>query len=101
VIAPGAAREKVRVARALAELPQIDEALRRGELGYSKASPRGGEIPREGIRRRPVYHPLQQIRERAARDGLDVSAETPWCRTDDHPVDWGEAIVGLLNADPP
>jgi hypothetical protein len=32
----GAAREKVRVARALGELKQIDEALRRGEVSYSK-----------------------------------------------------------------
>ncbi len=32
----GAAREKVRVAKALAALPLIDEALRRGELSYSK-----------------------------------------------------------------
>jgi hypothetical protein len=32
----GAAREKVRVAHRLAELPLIDEALRRGELSYSK-----------------------------------------------------------------
>src|SRR6266849_1619308 len=32
----GAAREKVRVARALAALPLISEALRRGEISYSK-----------------------------------------------------------------
>ena len=32
----GAAREKVRVARALAALPQISEAMRRGEISYSK-----------------------------------------------------------------
>ncbi len=32
----GAAREKVRVARALGELPQIAEALERGEISYSK-----------------------------------------------------------------
>lgn len=35
-IAPGAAREKVRVARALAKLPLLDDALRRGELSFSK-----------------------------------------------------------------
>jgi hypothetical protein len=35
-IALGAAREKVRVANALAKLPAIDEALRRGEVSYSK-----------------------------------------------------------------
>jgi hypothetical protein len=32
----GAAREHVRVARALAELPRIDDALREGRLSYSK-----------------------------------------------------------------
>src|SRR6188768_1987367 len=32
----GAAREKVRVARALAALPSIDDALRRGVLSYSQ-----------------------------------------------------------------
>ena len=34
---PGAARERVRVARKLGELPAIDGALRRGVLSYSKA----------------------------------------------------------------
>ena len=32
----GAAREKVRVARRLADLPHIDQALRKGEISYSK-----------------------------------------------------------------
>lgn len=32
----GAAREYVRVARSLAQLPRIDEAMRRGELSYTK-----------------------------------------------------------------
>jgi hypothetical protein len=32
----GAAREKLRVARALAALPRLSEAMRRGELSYSK-----------------------------------------------------------------
>jgi hypothetical protein len=32
----GTARDRVRVARALGTLPQIDDALRRGELSYSK-----------------------------------------------------------------
>ena len=36
-IAPGAAREKVRVARALGELPALSAALERGELSYSLA----------------------------------------------------------------
>src|SRR6266480_2881346 len=33
---PGAARERVRVARALATLPRLSQALTRGELSYSK-----------------------------------------------------------------
>ncbi len=35
-LAPGAAREKVRVARALGELPLLAAAMRRGQLSYSK-----------------------------------------------------------------
>jgi hypothetical protein len=35
-LAPGAAREKVRVARVLGELPLLAEALARGEVSYSK-----------------------------------------------------------------
>src|SRR5687768_12774772 len=35
-IALGAAREKVRVARALGKLPLVDGALKRGEISYSK-----------------------------------------------------------------
>ena len=35
-LAPGAAREHVRVARALGELPLLTQALARGELSYSK-----------------------------------------------------------------
>jgi uncharacterized protein DUF222 len=35
-LAPGAAREHVRVARALGALPQLAQALARGELPYSK-----------------------------------------------------------------
>ncbi len=35
-LAPGAAREKVRVARALADLPLLSDAMRRGIVSYSK-----------------------------------------------------------------
>ena len=35
-LAPGAAREKVRVARALADLPLLSDAMRRGVISYSK-----------------------------------------------------------------
>lgn len=36
-LSPHAARERVRVAHALADLPRVSEAFRRGELSYSKA----------------------------------------------------------------
>jgi len=36
-LAPGAARERVRVARALAPLPRLSDAMRRGRLSYSAA----------------------------------------------------------------
>jgi hypothetical protein len=36
-LAPGAAREWVRVARALENLPALSEAMRKGEVSYSKA----------------------------------------------------------------
>ena len=35
-LAPGAARERVRIARALGKLPLMSEAMKRGELSYSK-----------------------------------------------------------------
>ncbi len=35
-LAPGAARERVRIARALGYLPRISAAMKRGELSYSK-----------------------------------------------------------------
>ena len=35
-LAPGAARERVRVAHALGELPLMSEAMKRGQLSYSK-----------------------------------------------------------------
>ena len=35
-LAPGAAREHVRVARALADLPMLSDAMRRGRVSYSK-----------------------------------------------------------------
>src|SRR5262245_27230985 len=35
-LAPGAAREKVRVARALGSLPRLSQALAQGEISYSK-----------------------------------------------------------------
>jgi hypothetical protein len=50
-LALGAAREKVRVARALGELPLLAEALARGEVSYSRAAP--GRPPSRPRPRRP------------------------------------------------
>jgi hypothetical protein len=41
-LSPGAAREHVRVARALGTLPQLRQALARGEVSYSKVRERAG-----------------------------------------------------------
>ena len=41
-LAPGAAREHVRVARALADLPKLSDAMRRGKVSYSNAGDHAG-----------------------------------------------------------
>src|SRR5207245_4938145 len=43
---PGAARERVRVARALGTLPRLARALSRGELSYAKVRAGGPALPR-------------------------------------------------------
>ncbi|TMB15427.1 MAG: DUF222 domain-containing protein [Deltaproteobacteria bacterium] len=43
---PGAARERVRVARALGTLPRLAQALSRGELSYAKVRAGGPALPR-------------------------------------------------------
>ena len=48
-IAPGAAREKVRLARALADLPRLGAAMERGELSYSKVRAAPGSWHRSKI----------------------------------------------------
>jgi hypothetical protein len=48
-IDPGAAREKVRVARALPQLPLLSGALQRGEISYAKVRARR-ESPRPTTR---------------------------------------------------
>ena len=57
------AREKVRVARALTELPLLSEALAKGELGYSKVRALT-RIATSGERSRPPQH--RTARHRAA-----------------------------------
>jgi hypothetical protein len=58
----GAAREKVRVARALGELPRLSEAMRCGELSYSKV--------RALVLEDPAAPGVSML-----EDGTDVSAE--------------------------
>src|SRR5688500_8612642 len=59
----GTARERVRVARRLGECPKIDEALRRGEMSYSKAramvrvaTPMNEELLLDSARLMPAAH---------------------------------------------
>ena len=61
-LALGAAREKVRVARALGDLPRLSEAMQRGRVSYSKMradarerapSPRLRPVRHRGPRRTP------------------------------------------------
>jgi len=71
---PGAARERVRVARALGELPVMDETLRRGEISYSKVRAMTRVATAENEARRstgpgPDAHP-------GANPVADVSAGT-------------------------
>src|SRR5438132_6423416 len=47
----GAARERVRVARALGTLPRLAEALARGELSYPGPDPRGDAGDRSAVAR--------------------------------------------------
>ena len=47
---PGAARERVRVARALGTLPRLAQALARGELSYAKVRARAASDISEGDR---------------------------------------------------
>src|SRR5204862_8355889 len=47
-LTPGAARERVRVARALGTLPLLAQALARGELSYAKVrAPTRGATPED------------------------------------------------------
>ena len=66
---PGAARERVRVARALGTLPLLAEALARGELSYSKvraltrvATPETEERLSKVGRRAPPCHVERIVR---------------------------------------
>ena len=64
----GAARERVRVARALGSLPRLTEALSRGELSYAKvrALTRGDARDRGALARRgPGRYGLSRRADRA------------------------------------
>ena len=52
----GAARERVRVARALATLPRLAQALARGELSYAKVRSEERRVGKECRSRWSPYH---------------------------------------------
>ena len=76
-LALGAAREKVRVAHALNELPLLSESMRRGEISYSKvraltrvATPENEEELREFARRGTAAHVERLVRAWRRTDRL-------------------------------
>ena len=72
----GAAREKVRVARALATLPRIDDALRRGAVSYAKtrAMTRVATPPNEATLLEMAQHATASQLERICRGYRRVRA---------------------------
>ena len=72
----GAAREKVRVARALATLPRIDDALRRGTVSYAKtrAMTRVATPPNEATLLEMAQHATASQLERICRGYRRVRA---------------------------
>jgi hypothetical protein len=81
-IAPGAAREKVRVARALGSLPRISAAMERGELSYSKvraltrvATPENEESLLEVARCGTASHVERLVRAWRKLDAQEEAAE--------------------------
>lgn len=76
-LGPGSAREHVRVAKALAELPLIEDALRRGELSYAKvrALTRVVTPEREENMLHIALHATAQQLERICRNTRQVQQE--------------------------
>ena len=81
-LAVGAAREKVRVARALAELPRLSAAMRRGALSYSKvraltriATPESEERLAEFARCATAAHVEQLVRAWRRVDRIEEAAD--------------------------
>ena len=118
---PGAAREHVRVARALGSLPLLSQALARGELSYSNLAllcrrhhravhEEGYQVERsqDGTLRfrRPDGHtvpdlpppapvpadPVGALRERSEGAGLRLDARTTCPEWDGEPLDLGYAL---------
>ncbi|MPZ20596.1 MAG: DUF222 domain-containing protein [Luteitalea sp.] len=82
-LAPGAAREKVRVARALARLPLISAAMERGEISYSKvraltriATPDNESRPLGAAQDGTAAHVERLARAWRRADRLDEARET-------------------------
>ena len=81
-IAPGAAREKVRVARALGRLPRVAESMRRGELSCAKvraitrvAAPENEEQLLEIARSGTAAHVEKIVRAWRRVDRLEEQSE--------------------------
>ena len=81
-LAPGAAREHVRVARALADLPKLSDAMRRGVVSYSKlravtrvATPDNEDVLLDVALSGTAAHVEQIVRGWRRVDGAEEQAE--------------------------
>lgn len=98
----GAAREHVRVARALADLPLVDDALRRGQVSYSKvraltrvAGP-GTEATLLEMARASTASQLERICRGYRRAMQNVAGERPEDEADYRWVRERETDTGLV-----
>ncbi len=76
---PGAARERVRVARALGTLPALAEALARGELSYAKVRAITRVATPETEARLLAVGPRPRDSTPAARSTSTRMRTAPWC----------------------
>ncbi len=118
----GAAREKVRVARALENLPLVSDALARGELSYSKAraitrvaTPESQDyllmVARHGTASHVeklvrAYRRMERLQEAARARGAHAQRALRWTFEDDGsmvitvrlPADQGALVVQAIHA---
>jgi hypothetical protein len=99
-IAPGAAREKVRVARALQALPRTATAFREGRLSYSKvrAITRVAELATEDHFLNVAFHATAAQTERIVRDWRKVAQRNRAALTahDTRTLEWWWDEQGML-----